>query len=94
MYKTNQWLDTQAKTLEKKILNLHHQSPAWSTISDWLLKGLDRQDNALIEIKMQSGTDNCVLVIDEAGYKRHKQQIVEKFLKNGEIPKIIKEDAN
>mgnify|MGYP001559616759 CR=1 FL=1 len=80
MYKTNQWLDRQAKTLETKILNLRGESPAWSTLSDWLLKGMDRQDNALMEIKMQSGTDNSVLVIDEIKYKEHKRDIKIKYL--------------
>jgi hypothetical protein len=74
IYKTSKWLDTQAKTLERKILNAKRTSPSWSTLSRLLT-----QNKAIIELR-DCDDNSCVIVLDETQYKLNKKDIVDEYL--------------
>lgn len=86
MYKTSQWLTTQAKTLEKKILKAKKSGPSFSTIERYLLRGIDRKASAIIEIR-DADEKGCVLVLDEGQYKINKQDIINEFPLPSAAPK-------
>jgi len=77
IYRSDNWLDTQAKTLERRILNRHGSSPTFTAIARMLLHGIDIAGtrNALREIQ-----DGNTLVLDEEEYKAHKRDIINHFL--------------
>lgn len=64
VYKSFGWVDTQAKTLERKTLNRAGKSLTWNGIADKLCK------NAIIEVR------DKYFVLDEDKYKENKQETI------------------
>lgn len=79
MYKDNRWLTTQARTLERKVLNAKHQGPSSTTIERYLSNGADGKSKAIIELR-DCNDKGCVIVFDEGQYKINKQDFIKEFL--------------